>query len=108
MVNRAEREFISWKQRKEILRGPKTLFGNREHKKTRKQIMREQRNNLIYLRGTKEQPPPPPPERALHITEATKYHQSNDMQYYLTFAIVIQAMMFKQMLVQYKFFCGEK
>ena len=61
VVNRGEREFISWKQRKEsqILRGPKTLFGNREHKKTRKQIMREQRNNPIYLRGTKEHPPPP-------------------------------------------------
>ena len=40
-----------------------------------------------------------PTERALHITYATEYHQSNGIQYYSKFAIVIQAMMFKQMLV---------
>ena len=43
---------------------------------------------------------PLPPERASHITWATEYHQSNGTQYYSKFAIVIQAMMFKQMLVQ--------
>ena len=42
---------------------------------------------------------PPPPERASHITETTKYHQRNGIQYYSKFAIVIQAMIFKQMLV---------
>ena len=31
---------------------------------------------------------------------ATEYHQSNGIQYYSKFAIVIQAMMFKQMLVR--------
>ena len=41
----------------------------------------------------------PPHERASHITEATEYHQSNGMQYYSKFAIVIQAMMCKQLLV---------
>ena len=46
---------------------------------------------------------PPHPERALHITEATEYQQSDGIQYYSKFAIVIQAMMFKQMLV-YKLF----
>ena len=36
VVNRGKREIISQKKRKEsqILRGPKTLLGNREHKKT--------------------------------------------------------------------------
>ena len=40
-----------------------------------------------------------PPERPSHITQATEYHQSNGIQYYSKFAILIQAMMFKQMLV---------
>ena len=43
--------------------------------------------------------PPPPPERASHITLATECHQSKGIQYYSKFAIVIQAMMLKQMLV---------
>ena len=42
---------------------------------------------------------PHPPEKTSHITKATEYHQSNGIQYYSKFAIVIQAMMFKQMLV---------
>ena len=38
-------------------------------------------------------------ERASHISEATEYHESNGIQYYSKFATVIQAMMFKQILV---------
>ena len=60
--------------------------------------MREQRNKPIYFRGTRKHVPPPP-EGALHITEATVYNQSYGIQYYSKFAIVIQAMMFKQILV---------
>ena len=40
-----------------------------------------------------------PLKRASHITYATEYHQSNGIQYFSKFAIVIQAKMFKQMLV---------
>ena len=64
----------------------------------RKQNLREQRNKPIHFRGTRKHVPPPT-DRASHITEATEYHQSNGIQYYWKFAIVIQAMMFKQMLV---------
>ena len=35
----------------------------------------------------------------MYITYATECHQSNGIQYYSKFAFVIQAMMFKQMLV---------
>ena len=39
-----------------------------------------------------------PPERASHVTLATEYNKSNGIQYDSEFAIVIQAMKFKQML----------
>ena len=69
VVNRGEREFISWKQRKEnqILRGPKTLLGNREHKKTNHEGTEEQ----SYLFKRYKRTALHPPERVSHITEAT-------------------------------------
>ena len=89
--------FISGKQRKkgQILRGTETILGNREYKKTKFEGTEEQANLFPRNKETCI----PPPERASHITNATEYHQSNGIQYYSKFAIVIQAMMFKQMLV---------
>ena len=78
------------------MRGTETILENREYKKTKFEGTEEQAN--LFQRN-KETCTPPPTERASHITEATDYHQSNGIQYYSKFAIVIQAMMFKQMLV---------
>ena len=90
--------FISGEQRKkgQILRRTKTILRNRAYKKTKFEGTSE-KNNLFQR--NKETCTPPPPERASHITEAAEYHQSKAIQYYSKFAIVIQAMMFKQMLV---------
>ena len=56
LVNRGKRASISGEQRKkgQILRGTKTILGNREH------VLREQRNKPIYFRGAMEQAPPLP------------------------------------------------
>ena len=99
--------FISGELRKkgQIVKGTKTILGNREYKKTKFEGTEEQTNLFQRNKETctppPPPPPPPPPERASHITEATEYHQfeSNGIQYYSKFAIVIQSMMFKQMLV---------
>ena len=87
--------FISGEQRKkgQILRGTETILGNREYKKTKCEGTEEQAN--LFQRN-KEICIPLPPERASHITWATKYYQSNGIQDYSKFAIVIQAMMFKK------------
>ena len=95
--------FISGEQRKKgkILRGTDTILGNREYKKTKFEGTEEQAN--LFQRNketcTPPPPPPPPPEGASHITKSTEYHQSNGIQYYSKFANVIQAMLFKRMLV---------
>ena len=74
-----------------------TILGNREYKKTKFEGTEEQVN--LFHRNKETCTPAPPPERALHITWAIEYHQSIGIQYYSKFAIVIQIMMFKQMLV---------
>ena len=84
-----------WKKG-QILRRTETILWNREYKKTKFEGTEEQAN--LFQRN-KETCTPPPLERASHIIQATEYHQSNGIQYYSTFAIIIQAMMFKQMLV---------
>ena len=88
--------FISGEQRKkgQILRGTETILGNREYKKTKLEGSEEQ---AYLFQRNKETCTPT--ERASHITKAKEYHQSNGTHYYSKFAIVIQAMMFKQMLV---------
>ena len=90
--------FISREQRKKgrILKETKAILENREYKKTKFEGTEKQTN--LFQRN-KETCTPPPPEGASHITEATVYNQSYGIQYYSKFAIVIQAMMFKQILV---------
>ena len=77
LVNIQNRAFISGEQKKKghILRRTKTKLGNRENKKTNFEGTEEQANLFQRNKGTGI-----PPERALHNTETTLYHQSNDMQ----------------------------
>ena len=87
--------FISVEMRKtgQNMRGTKTILGYRD---IRNQMLREQRNKPIYFRGTRERVPP----LSLRRHRTTKVMTYN----YSKFTIVIQAMMFKQMLVRYKLF----
>ena len=87
--------FIPGEQRKkgQILRGTETLLGNREYKKTKFEGTEEQAN--LFQRNKVTCTPSPPPPRGLRIS----LRQSNGIHYHSKFAIVIQAMMFRQMLV---------
>ena len=92
--------FISGQERKkgQILRGTDTILGNREYKQTKYEGTEEQaklfqRNKETYT------PPPPPPREGFAYYLGGRIHQTNGIHYYSKFAIVKQAMMFKQMLV---------
>ena len=74
LMNRGKRAFILGEQRKkgQILRGSKTILGNREHKKTNFEGTEEQANLFQRNKGTGN----PHLERASHIAEAIYYHHS--------------------------------
>ena len=107
LVNRGKRAFTSGEHKKgQILRGTKTIFGNRKNKKTYFQfgVKREQANLFQRNKGTGS---PPLPERDWHITEATLYRQSNVIPYYLKFTIVIHSNDVRRNASVVQVICGE-